>query len=259
MKKINTLIICSSFVAANANAAVFTLYADAADEAGLATQSENGTDTFASTASGVLRVADLSTTAKPEASWTSGSFGGDINTAFLLTLDAINNATVIGGSVDINLRMSNPGVSLGSKSNQLTTISFEQSDSIKVDGSTAHNTAALTSYGFLINVDPTSSLQYTYGDQTNATLAADTTITFVNGVLTHTKLNPSGGTGFDNSLGVNRIGFVGESNSKTGVDYSFDNVVLSTEADAGILVVPEPSSALLSLLGGMIVLRRRRA
>ncbi len=93
-----------------------------------------------------------------------------------------------------------------------------------------------------------------------ATLPADNIATFVNGVLVDTRINSVDGTGFDHLLGVNKVGFIGESDSKfsPSTDYLFDNVILSTGADAGI--VPEPSTyaLLVGALALLFVARRRR-
>lgn len=271
MKKRLTLIIASSIALATAEAGVFSLYTDAFSEAGADRIEHNGTDIFATTVDGsgtigsgdALRVADLSTTDKPQIEWVSTSFGGDITGAFRLDVDARNLITAVSGNdYDINLRMSDSNQdSLGSKGDQLISISFEETNKVKLDGSTisGSDTSSAQSYSFLINVDPVNSFLYTFGDQTNATLPADTTLAFINGVLVDSKENPSDATGFDNSLGVHRIGFTGESHSKSGMDYVFDNIVLSTGADAGI--VPEPSTyALLfgALAIGLAVVRRRR-
>ncbi len=269
MKKLLPLIIGTSFAISSASAGIFTLYTDQSSESLADKIQENGTDTFARTVDGTgtigagdaLRVADLSAAGKPEYSWVSSSFGGDITGVFRFDVDAQNLTETAVNDYDINLRMSDSAVdNLGSKGNQLISISFEETNSVKLDGSTisGSDTSSAQSYSFLINVDPVNAFQYTFGDQVNATLPADTTLAFINGVLVGDKANPSAATGFDNTLGVHRLGFIGESDAKFGMDYHFDNIVLSTGADAG--VVPEPATISLlfgALAIGVVVIRRR--
>lgn len=269
MKKLLILMIATSVALSSASGNIFTLYTDSSSES-LADKIEtNGTDIFAETVDGsgtigdgdALRMADLSTTDKPEFSWVSSAFGGPITGAFRIDVDAQNLITPDGGDYDINLRMSDSVADdLGSKSNQLISISFEESNSIKLDGSTipGSDTSSAKSYSFLINVDPVNSYTYSFGDQVNATLPADTTLAFIDGVYVDQEDNPSDATGFDNSLGVHRLGFVGEADGKDGMDYHFDNVVLSTGADA---LVPEPATISLlfgALAIGLVAYRRRR-
>jgi hypothetical protein len=268
MKKTITLFACAAFVATSASADIFSLYTDASSEAGFNERFESDDTTYiADTIDGsgifgdgdALRMADLTDLDKPEVVWNSAAFGGsDITDAFRLDLDAFNNA-VGAGSVDINLRFSDSGDSIGSKANQLNTISFEETSKLKINGSTVHTFTGATSVSFFVNVSETNPVQYTFGDQINTTLPVDSIATFVNGVLVDTRGNSVDGTGFDNTSGVNKLGFIGESDSKFPVDYSFDNVVLYLGADAGI--VPEPAT--ISLVLGALALafaayRRRR-
>lgn len=253
-------------LAPSAQAASYTLYTDSSSEANFNERHQtDGATYIANTIDGTnvfgdgdaLRIADLTTTDKPEVVWNQDAFGGaDITSAFRLDLDAFNNISPTTGSVDINLRFADSGDSIGSSSNQLNTISFEESSRVKVNGSTKHTLTGAESISFLINIDVTNSLQYTFGDQTNTTLPADSIATFINGSLVSTDGN-SNGAGFDSSSGLNKVGFTGESDSKTGADYLFDNIYLHTGADAGILAVPEPSSSIL-LLGALGLAARRR-
>ncbi len=260
-----------AYLASPGQAGVVSLYQDASDEAGFNNRHEfDGTTYIANTVIGsnafgtgdALRIADLSAVDKPEVVWDSNVFGGDVTTAFRLDLDALLNAPATTGSVDINLRFADSGDSIGSSGNQLNTISFEESGRLKINGSTVHTFTGPTSVSFLTNVDDVNSITYTAFDQIGATLAADSIATFVNGVLVDTRGNNVNGTGFDNSLGVNKLGFTGESDSKLNADYLFDNITFLTGADAGIVTaVPEPSSAALILSGlfSLGLMRRRNS
>lgn len=254
----------------SANAQSYVLYNDAADEAGFNERHETDGSTYiADTIIGsgafgtgdALRIADLSDSDKPEVVWNSAAFGGsDITTAFRVDLDALNNTPGNTGSVDINMRFSDSGDSIGSSGNQLNTISFEESGRLKINGSTVHTFSGATSVSFLTNVDTVNPIIYTAWDQTSATLAADSIATFVNGVLVDTRMN-NNGAGFDPLSGVNKFGFTGESDSKLNADYLFDNITLLTGSDAGIVTaaIPEPSSlAILGLMGCAGCIRRRR-
>ncbi|NBD38195.1 MAG: PEP-CTERM sorting domain-containing protein [Verrucomicrobia bacterium] len=262
MKKLLILMIGTSVAVTSASASIYTLYTDSTSEV-LADKIEtDGTNIFAETVDGsgtigdgdALRMADLSDTDKPEFSWVSSQFGGPITGWFRIDVDAQNMITPDGGDFDINLRMSDSVADdLGSKSDQLISISFEESNSVRLDGSTisGSDTSSAQSYSFLINVDPVNSYTYSFGDQVDATLPADTTLAFIDGVLADQKANPDA-TGFDNSLGVHRIGFIGESDSKDGMDYHFDNVILT---------IPEPATISLlfgALAIGWVAFRRRR-
>ncbi|MEJ6569376.1 MAG: PEP-CTERM sorting domain-containing protein [Akkermansiaceae bacterium] len=274
MKKIIPLCL-TALIAPNLHGAVLNLYSSAADFAGIS-QVETGVDpaggaytveNFDGSATigngDALRVADYSGAAagtaaddKPEAWWDltttipgGASFRIDYNAANL-NLDAADK--------DINLRFGNSNTGRPTSSARTwTTVSHEQDGSLKIDGSTQADFGAGPLFiSFVVNTHATLGFTYTLNGLTQ-TLAPLSSDTWVDGILEDQDNPMNIGGDIVQADGINELGFTGSSDADENMDFLFDDIVLFTGAD--ISEVPEPSSSLLALLGGMIVLRRRRA
>lgn len=205
-----------------------------------------------------LRIADLTATDKPEAVWNAPA----ITAGFRLDMRAANNAFVDGSPVDINLRFADSADTVTSSANVMTTISFEADSKLKIEGSTVFTftPGVAAAISLVFNVSTTDVLNFTLNEAAHA-LAASNIMTFVDGVLVDTRAMVAGDN-FDPTSGVAKIGFVGESDSKLGVDYLFDDITLFVGDDISVPIsaVPEPSS--FALVFGIAALgfasRRRR-
>ena len=110
-------------------------------------------------------------------------------------------------------------------------------------------------FGESRTLNPLSYDIYINGELLNSSMEGDAFHDdFMNGLHYHTIRSAAD---YDPSLGIQRLGLVGSSNSNVDPDVLFDNIILRTGAD--IAPIPEPASSLLVLMGatGFLALRRR--
>ena len=111
----------------------------------------------------------------------------------------------------------------------------------------------------LINND---SIDQTFTELGGGTVAAGTSILFIDGVLIgNYDLVTSATSGFDPALGLGAFGLNSSGSSDSGANVLFNSIKIGLNADNGLTaVVPEPSSAvvLLGAMGFAGMLRRRR-
>ena len=110
-------------------------------------------------------------------------------------------------------------------------------------------------FGTSRTLDPLSYDVYINGELLNATVEGDALHDDLkNGLAFHTIRSAAD---YDPSLGIQRFGLIGSSNSNVDPDVLFDNIILRTGAD--IAPIPEPGTSLLLLMGatGFLTLRRR--
>jgi hypothetical protein len=105
-------------------------------------------------------------------------------------------------------------------------------------------------------LNPLSYDLYINGELLNSSMEGDDSHDdFKNGLAFHTLKSGD----YDPSLGIQRFGLIGSSNSNTDPDVLFDNIIVSTGSDI-TAAIPEPGSAMLTLIGSLSLLavRRRR-
>ena len=210
-----------------------------------------------------LRVADLTSTDKPEIVWNTQA---PVTGAFRLDLRAALNTPITGDSQDINLRFGDTDdEDVGASSRTLVTISFEATGQLKINGS--NPTDFTFTQGVAANIslifNPTGgALDYTLYNQ-SFSLEAGGYQAFVDGVLITTTTGVVAGASYDLTKGLGKLGFVGSSDAAQGMDYVFDDIILFEGADISVPIsaVPEPSS--FALIAGIMALgcigtRRRR-
>ncbi len=264
-------------VAVAATAQVTTLFQSSSDLAGTTSLVFDPPNTFAASVDGsaifgsgdALRVADFSGDAKPEVTWAPANVNR-ITTAFRLDLKGYTDAIDVANDKDIQLRFSDSDDGITSNARVMSTISFEASGKLKVNGSTYYTftSGVAADVSIVLNVavdDPEISgdenlLNYTLFNESYS-FASQTIDLFVNGDLVGTKAM-SVGANFDPIDGVYKIGFIGSSNSDINMDYHFDDFILYEGSDISVpLAGPEPSS--FALIFGAAALefstcRRRR-
>ncbi|MGJ8653889.1 MAG: hypothetical protein ACSHX8_11490 [Opitutaceae bacterium] len=247
--------------------AIEVLYSGLSDMAGIDTIDHDGIEVFTETVDATsigldsesLRLADFSTTNKPEAWW---DIANPIAEGEGFRLDL--SASIVGISAyteDINLRFGHNNTSRPTSSARtFTTVSFEQDGSLKPDGSTVATfiEGQALALSFVINTHQTLGFEYTIGGTTR-TMAASSIDTWVDGVLVDTDEALSIGGDIVLADGINEIGFTGSSNAASPMETIFDDITVYTGSDAGA-IVPEASTGLIffSALAVVGFSRRRK-
>ena len=273
-----------SFSSTDSHAAVDVLFGDSVtDLSGFDTIKGDGVGATVSVVgdagSEKLSFKDQSTTDKPEAFFDFG------NTLDGLRLDfdvQFNNGAIasIVSDPEIRLRLSNNEVdpTSDSKTGFAMVFRHEDTDSTNhvragqwsVSGAKVSTTSSgLSDYTNVAdNSEFSVSLiinnaytEQTYNSGSN-TVAANTYDFYIDDSFIGNYTLGEDAANYDRDLGLGTIGILGSSDSDTGVDVIFDNIVLRTGVDNGLTAVPEPS-AFAMIFGaaalGFTACRRKRA
>lgn len=229
-----------------------------------------------------IRMLDLYDGDKPEL---QGEFAEPLLEPFRIDFQSFNQSMASSSSA-IRFRMANSGKSISSESRSAFSLSWqadkkvtakyqgtadgndsdvdtkgsdpleEVSDITLVANGGLADTYTYSLFGSERTLNPLSYDVYIDGMLLNSSSEGDASHDdFKNGMLFHTLKS----TDYDPSLGIQRFGLIGSSNSNTDPDVLFDNVILRTGSDIAV-VIPEPGSCLLAAVGamGLLVVRRRR-
>jgi len=292
MKKLMALCISTVFASAFLQAAVITIYdgeqATFADDLAafnavqdLGDGINDGVENVAApTAFGTgdaMRMYDFNTADKPEL---QGEFAAPLTGAYRIDFQSLNQSTNASTKA-IRFRMANSGKSITSESRSAFSLSWQAdgkitakySDSGLNDGDATDvdtkASAALTgvhSVTIVGNNDVSDTYAYSlFGE--SRTLNAQSYDVFIDGVLLNSGSDAWYANGmkytlekssadYDPSLGIQRFGLLGSSNSDVDPDIQFDNIVLRTGSS-----IPEPAAfGLMALVSiGFVFLRHRFA
>lgn len=225
-----------------------------------------------------IRVVDLYDQDKPEL---QGELAAPLLEPFRIDFQSFDQSTASSSSA-IRFRMANSGLSISSESRSAFSISWQADGELTAkyqgtaDGNAADvdttstealegvqnitmiaNGSLADTYSYNVfgddrTLNPLSYDIYINGDLLNSSMEGDTNHDdFKNGLMFHTLKS----TDYDPALGLQRFGLIGSSNSNTDPDVLYDNVILSTGDD---ILIPEPGSSFLLLVGSVWMLARRR-
>lgn len=226
-----------------------------------------------------IRMFDFSTEDKPEL---QGELAAPLLEPFQFDFQSFDNSPTPSGSA-IRFRLANSGSSISSESRSALSLSWQadgeftakyngsadgsitdvdttsseelvgvQNISMIANGALA-GTYTYNAFGVERTLNPLSYDIYINGVLLNDSMEGDTNHDdFKNGLLFHDRPTDS----FDASLGIQRFGLIGSSNSNTDPDVFFDNIILRTGDD--ITAIPEPASVALGLAGLVLIAARRR-
>lgn len=230
-----------------------------------------------------VRLVDLYDDDKPEL---QGEFASPLLEPFRIDFQSFNQSQNESSSA-IRFRMANTGKSISSEGRSTFSVSWQADGKVtaKYQGSADDDPNDVDTKGsdplegvqdvtLIVNggvdadysydlfgtsrtLDPLSYDIYINGDLLNSSMEGDASHDdFKNGLAFHTIRSAAD---YDPSLGIQRFGLIGSSNSNVDPDFLFDNIVLRTGADIAGAPVPEPGTSLMFLMGatGLLALRRR--
>lgn len=228
-----------------------------------------------------IRLFDFSPDDKPEL---QGELAAPLLEPFQIDFQSFDRSTVASSSA-IRFRLANSGSSISSESRSALSLSWQSDGEFtakyngSADGSTTDvdttsseqlvgvqditmiangalaGTYTYNAFGVERTLNPQSYDIYINGELLNDSMDGDANHDdFKNGLLFHDRPTDD----FDATLGIQRFGLIGSSNSNVNPDVIFDNIILRTGDD--ITAIPEPATVILATLGlGLVAIRRRFA
>ncbi|MEX0323377.1 MAG: hypothetical protein AB3N63_14540 [Puniceicoccaceae bacterium] len=251
MKKVITLTLAGA-LATLASADVTNLFMNAGDLAANFATIKGDANSMPDDSSGELRMADFSTSDKPEAYvyLTSPMMDGfQVDFTFRndsqATYTADGTAAGTASNGEIRFRFGNDvdptsnsktGLQLGFKWDADFRYGYDNGSNGGLSTSSVsgdHAAGTTFAVSVVANNSTTNALNFTMGGMAY-TLQPLTYSIFVDGALAEQDILLQTGTGdYDPAAGISRFGFLGDSDSKGGADVYFDNLVLKTGADIG--------------------------
>ncbi len=290
MKKTTTLCVLAALAPAFLQAAVITIYDgeqatfaadlaafDAAQDLGdgISDGVENVAAPTAFGTGDALRMYDFNTSDKPEL---QGEFAAPLTGAYRIDFQSLNQSAN-SSTKAIRFRMANSGKSITSESRSAFSLSWQAdgkitakfSDSGLNDGDATDvdtkSTAALTGVHdvtIIGNNEVSATYAYSlFGE--SRTLNAQSYDVYIDGALLNSGSDAWYANGmkytleksaadYDPSLGIQRFGLLGSSNSDVDPDIQFDNIILRTGSS-----IPEPAAiGMMALVSAAFVFIRRR-